>query len=620
MDILTLIIKSLKHNYKALAILIVTMIFMLFSSLNGFVQLNRFCGDLLFRLRRPLPSPNNVLIVEIDEKSKTEIGARLWSRSLYAKALHNLTDDGARLVAFDYVFENLDEHDPVGDLAFANEIKRSGNVLLSAYFYPKGKAPVLNQELFSKDALGEGFINIYDDSDGEIRSMPLMAMDVSPKGDGYNVYLTLGLEAARHVLHLGDDIGTTRSGRMKVGRRLIPVNDSGNMILNFRGPFRTYRYASFVDVLNNHFKRNLFRNKVVFIGTTVSTDSDFYLTPFSSTFGIKTLWNRIFHTSDNPSISISGVELHANVFSTIYDNKFITAIPRKIFLLLLLVVGFASGAALSPLRPRLQSMISLTIMTVIFGCSYISFVHFMVLIPFGAFVLLVFSNLIVLNILHRIHTYVIFGRYVPGYVVKQITEHPNLVHLGGENRDITILFSDIRSFSTISESMTPEQVVAMLNKYLGEMARIVYKYGGTIDKYIGDAVMAFWGAPLPHEDQTEKAVRCAVEMQKVVEANRTKWTDNENIELRIGVGLNRGGVIVGNIGSSKKMDFTIIGDAVNLASRLEGLTKQYKSKVVVSESVLEKTHDKFHVRELDYVAVKGKSKPTRIYEIIDVKD
>ena len=215
-----------------------------------------------------------------------------------------------------------------------------------------------------------------------------------------------------------------------------------------------------------------------------------------------------------------------------------------------------------------------------------------------------------------------FSKYVSADVVNDLLENPAGIALGGKKEDLTILFSDIRGFTTISEKLSPEKVVGFLNEYLTEMTSIVIEFQGTLDKFIGDAVMAFWGAPIPQKDHRERGVRTALKMHKVLDELRKKWeVDGRDYPLiRIGIGINSGEVVVGNIGSDMRMDYTVIGDHVNLASRLEGQCKTYGVGLVVSEATLNELKDRLHYRMLDSIAVKGKKEPVKIFEVFDFKD
>jgi adenylate cyclase len=220
-----------------------------------------------------------------------------------------------------------------------------------------------------------------------------------------------------------------------------------------------------------------------------------------------------------------------------------------------------------------------------------------------------------------------FSSYVTERVVNELIKHPDLAKLGGARREITVLFSDVRGFTTFSEKHSPEQVVAILNEYLGEMTNIIFKWDGTLDKFVGDEIVAFWGAPLPQPDHAELALKCALHMEQRLRELKERWEREGREPLHAGFGLNTGEVIVGNIGTEgKKMDYTVIGDNVNLGARVEGLTRKYSANIIITETTLNKIRTpimegKFgHVKVggLDIVAVKGKAEPIRIYELISL--
>jgi adenylate cyclase len=213
-----------------------------------------------------------------------------------------------------------------------------------------------------------------------------------------------------------------------------------------------------------------------------------------------------------------------------------------------------------------------------------------------------------------------FSHYVSGTLVNELVQNPDKLKLGGEKRKLTILFSDIAGFTSISERMGAEELVEFINEYLTEMTKIVINNSGTLDKYIGDAIMAFWGAPLPMEDHALKACKTAVQMQKKLAVLREEWDLSEDQQIKIRIGLNTGEVVVGNIGGQNRFDYTVMGDTVNLASRLEGANKQYGTLNMISEYTYNVVKNDVVARELDNIRVKGKEKPTRVYELIGLQE
>ncbi len=213
----------------------------------------------------------------------------------------------------------------------------------------------------------------------------------------------------------------------------------------------------------------------------------------------------------------------------------------------------------------------------------------------------------------------VFSRYVTHQVVNEILSSPEGLALGGKRKECTILFSDVRGFTSMSEKMQPEDVVHILNEYMTRMVDLVFKYEGTLDKFIGDAIMAIWGAPISHSDDTKRAVMCAIEMMEKLKLLQEKWKSEGKSPFDIGVGINVGEVVVGNIGHPERMEYTVIGDNVNLASRLESLNKEFKAHIIISQKVYDRVVDLIEVRPLEPVQVKGKIEKIMIYEVLGRK-
>jgi len=209
-----------------------------------------------------------------------------------------------------------------------------------------------------------------------------------------------------------------------------------------------------------------------------------------------------------------------------------------------------------------------------------------------------------------------FTQYVPPALIRQIMHHPELLRLGGQEKELTALFSDIRGFTTLSEGLSPTSLVEILNEYLSEMTDVIFQHWGTLDKYIGDAIMAFWGAPIAQEDHAVRACRAALEMQQTLIKLQNRWDAQGRPRIDIGVGINTGAMVVGNMGSKTRFNYTIMGDNVNLASRLEGTNKTFGTRLIISENTYQAVHKEMLVRELDLIRVKGKLKPVKIFELV----
>ena len=212
-----------------------------------------------------------------------------------------------------------------------------------------------------------------------------------------------------------------------------------------------------------------------------------------------------------------------------------------------------------------------------------------------------------------------FSRYVTNQVAEELLRNPETISPGGKNREVTIVFTDIRDFTAFSEKHTPEEVISQLNEYLSVMIDVIFEYEGTLDKFIGDAIMAVWGAPLCHDDDAFRAVRAALQMQKKLGELNEKWKSEGKEALKIGIGINTGTAIAGNIGNLRRMEYTVIGNSVNMASRIEGLTKEYKIPIIISESTYQRVHEHVTVIKLESVKIRGKSESVPLYGIVDLK-
>jgi len=328
----------------------------------------------------------------------------------------------------------------------------------------------------------------------------------------------------------------------------------------------------------------------------------------------------------SPYGEMYGIEHHANAINTILKQDFLHRPTDNQILLVLLVIGLMLGLIL----PRINIILS-SIITTLGAFGYFYYTNFYLfeeknfIMPFVApvtLIILCFISVTVVRVVsEQSEKQVIrktFSRFVSKSVVDELLKDPKKVKLGGEKKVITVLFSDIRGFTTISEGMPPEQLVVLLNEYLEAMTEIVIKYNGTLDKYIGDAIMAFWGAPIPQEDHALLCCKAAVEMISGLNRLNDKWKSEGKAPLKIGIGINSGDMVVANMGSSSRMDYTLIGDEVNTGSRLEGTNKVYGTEIIISDKTYAMVRDHVIVRELDYVRVKGKKLPVYLYELLDM--
>ena len=458
-------------------------------------------------------------------------------------------------------------------------------------------------------ALGAGHFNPLVDEDGVVRRVPMIV----ECGGAYYPSLSLAMVQAylgNTTLKLGFAEGK-ESGYSglewlelnSANRTLkIPVDRDVATLIPYRGKQGSFRYVSISDVLHDRIDPALLKDKIVLVGATAPGLMDLRSTPVAEVY--------------------PGVEVHANVIAGILDQnlKQQPAYMLGAEVLWLLLIGIALSVLLPLMSPIRAILVSVFVFAISQGLS-LGLWHYLDQVLPVANSLVMIALLFALNMSYgyffesraKRQITSLFGQYVPGEVVDEMSKHPESVSMEGESREMTILFSDVRGFTTISEGMDPKQLSLLMNEFLTPLSRIVYKRRGTIDKYMGDCIMAFWGAPLPDGGHARNAILAAIEMQAALCALQENFRERGWPPIRIGVGINTGRVSVGNMGSEVRVAYTVMGDEVNLASRLEGITKQYGVGIIVGENTRNAVAD-FMYRELDHVRVKGKDKPVAIFE------
>jgi len=478
---------------------------------------------------------------------------------------------------------------------------------------PKGAEA--NTETFtaalSGDKAGCGFFNIVGDPDGVVRrSLLALPYGRDPNRANWDLYASLEVQTLRLYLNLPNEktvlnFGGAGIASIEFGPDLVVhPDDVGRMMINYQGPPRTYPYVSFADVVQHRFSAGAFRDKIVLVGASATGIGDLRATPFGG-------------------VDFPGVEIHANVIDDILNRHFLRRGPHEALtdVIVIFLFGIPLGIWLALVRPR----------WLIFG--------FLLLIPFAWFVYSAFVHDQWLNfIIPAAFTLVpnvslvalyrvlveeqekrqlrgMFQQYVSPEVIRRLQTDPDKVL--PRKTELSVLFSDIRGFTSISEALDAQELANLLNGYLTEMTGVIFKNRGLLDKYIGDAVMAFWGAPFEEPHHAEKACRAALDMLAKLREMQAEWKAAGRPVLEIGIGINSGIASAGNMGSKRRFAYTAIGDAVNLASRLEGLNKEFGTRIVLSEFTVGLFGDaKFVTRELDLIRVKGKLKPVRIYELL----
>jgi adenylate cyclase len=631
--------------------------------------------DLRFLSRGSQAPSGEVLIAAIDERSLDKEGRWPWPRSKIARLIRILSKDGAKVIGFDVGFLEPDENSSlkyiealdkkVNDLDINNEdlskfireskrnsdndsilaeaLSKSKTPIVLGYFFhnnqaslgyklqkdeisrrikqlspsrytvwyepgveralaPVAYAPEGNLEAFTKATDFSGYFNVFPDKDGVVRWMPL-AIQCNEE-----LFPPLSLLCVWHYMGRPSrmvKVGPYGIKGIKMGERFIQTDETGSMLINFRGPAETFTHYSISDILDGSLPENTFKNKIVLVGPTAVGLYDLRNIPFSPVY--------------------PGVEVHATVIDNILNQDFLNK-PRwaKIYdLIAIIILCMGAGFAL----PRLSAVKGILFVTALF------FIHLMVArwlfinagiwfnVAYPLFGLcLVYTALTLYHYMteerERKKIKGAFSFYVSKSVMNEMLQNPDRLKLGGDKRDMTVLFSDIRGFTSISEGMSPEELVALLNEYLTVMTDIVFKYEGTLDKYIGDAIMAIYGAPIVRENHPASACHSALHMMTELKRLNEKWIKEGKNPIDIGIGINTGMMMVGNMGSEQRFDYTVMGDAVNLGSRLEGANKEYRSNILISETTYERVKDEFVCMEVDTIRVKGKHIPVRIFQLL----
>jgi len=572
---------------------VVTLLHLIASRSETFTNLENSALDMRFQLRGEIgrraesdKKAGDIVIVAVDEWTFKKLDINWpFPPTMHAKLIENLTEAGAAVIAWDNLHPQaapgcMAEEEP----ALAAAVEEAGNVIWGAKVRPDGELYDTPIPALAEACAGVGYLNMPEDRDGAIRSTRPMV------GETRSFALAIVSEYAdpeSAVLHVEPD---------------------EEYLINFRGGPATYTTLPYVDVYSNTLPDGFsFEDKIVLIGPSAPEMQDNKLHPFGE------------------GRTLPGVEIHANVVDNLLsDRHWITEAPGWLDFLVLLA-ACALAAAVVLLLPPIWAL-ALVLLSAL-GYATLDYWLFASrdyalnlvgpLLAQPTVYIFVAAFRLISEQAARARLRSTFSRYVSPDVVHELIQDPGKLKLGGDKKVLSVLFSDIRGFTSISEKMKPEELVPFLNEYLSAMSQCVLDKKGMLDKYIGDAIMAVWGAPLPNYDQAPDACRAALAMRDKLKALAPDWEKRELPPIRAGIGINTGPMIVGNIGSEQKMDFTVIGDNVNLASRLEGLTKQYRVEILISEFTREVIKDGFTVRLLDRVTVKGKEEPIGLFEVLD---
>jgi adenylate cyclase len=644
----------LKRNYKFIVISLlissfISSIYIYFPSLPS--SIDGRLRDYMFNLRGEVkPKSDSVVIIDIDEQSLQTLGQWPWSRDILSKILYNLSNAQVAVIGFDIVFAEEDrtsphkilkkldiqkENIPNFDLEFAQAIANTPTILgyqfeltdkkhinrdtpsIQTIFIEKNKkqgenylitaqGTILNIPILQDSSYSSGFFNNIPDDTGIIRSLPLI---ISYENE---IYPSLSLEALRIGLGVNkiyinyDENGITN---LQLGDFNIPTDRYGRLLINFRGKEKTFKYLSAFDIYNNDFKKEDIKNKIVLIGTSAAALMDLRATPFESIF--------------------PGVEIHANAIDNIISQDFLYKVSwvEGLNIIIIFLLTIFTFFTIKKIPIWLTPIFIISFLFAI--CYFIYYLLFNVGIVLNILfpiITIIFSGIISLligyfyEIKRREEIKNKFASKVSKNVMEELLKNIDDNKLKAQNKEVTIFFSDIRGFTNISEKINkPDLLIKYLNQYMTPMSEIIIKNNGIIDKYIGDSIMAYWNAPFDINNHADKAVISALEQLEELKKLNIILKDLDQPTINIGIGITTGIATVGEIGSIGRSDYTIIGDNVNLGSRIESLCKFYGSNLIISENTKDQLKEKYIFRYLDFVQVKGKEIPIKLWEVISLE-
>ena len=548
--------------------------------------------DRLFELRGARQPSAPIVIVTIDEASNTELHTQWpFPRAMHGAVLDRISAGGPLAIGVDLIFDRPSSRGLKDDRALSAAVARAGNVVLAAA--PTVDPQTLQQQGISLKRIDEnpplptirqgaadvGSVNVFYDADGLIRRVPLRV--------GVGERTLPGFDAALHRI------------AARAGLVVAPLPAAAEVLINFRGGPRTFPWLPYYRVLRGEIRPEAFQGKIVLVGQASKALQDFHPTPFAGLDGM------------------TGVEIHANALDTLVSGDAIREIPRWVATLVAVVTALLGSALVG----RLRALRALGAAVLVWG-----------ILTLGAIAGFALGDVWMRGMAGTIALVLGYGSTVVEHFVREQREKRRLSRffsphvlrtvvrasdkLSSRRRLVTVLFSDLRGFTSISEKLQPEQVAAMLREYLTEMTEIVFDHDGTVDKYIGDCVMALYNVPSEDPEHAIKAVRTGLAFQERTLAAAARWEAKFGVRIRNGVGINTGEAIVGILGSRQRFEYTAIGDTVNLAARLESITKDYGASIIVSESTYEHVKGVVATRELGAVTVRGKSVPVKIYAVL----
>ena len=542
----------------------------------------------LFELRGARVPVTPIIIVTIDEDSFDELDLPWpFPRALHAKLIETIAADGPIAIGVDVLFSEPSPRGPGDDEALGEAVARAGRVVLAAavtLVSEPGYTKVdFNQPLpvIRRGAAAVGPVSVPVDPDGSLRRV-LLRYSL-----GDRVFASF--DAQLHGL------------AKAAGIRVAPLPASPETLVNFRGGPRSYPWIPYHRVVRGEVPPATFRDRIVLVGTTSAILQDVYSTPFAA------------------ARTMPGVEFHANALETLLLGIAVREAPRWVSAVLALAAALAGAALVARLRALRALAAAALLGTAVAAGAVVAFAGWDVwcrpVAPTLALVL-GYGTAVVADFVREQRERSRLSRFFSPSVLAEIVRQRGELTLESHRRMVTVLFSDIRGFTALSERVAPELVVEMLREYLGEMTEVIFHHGGTVDKYVGDCVMALYNAPIDDPEHAINAVRTALALQERTFAVSARWESRLGSSVRNGVGINTGEALVGTMGARQRLEYTAIGDVVNIAAHLEALTKEYPATIIISESTYEAVKGRFLVRRLGTVGVKGRVLPVRIWGVL----
>lgn len=657
------------------SILLVIALFLSGTPILDLIELKTY--DLRFLSRGQLPPSPSVVMAVIDEKSLNTEGRWPWPRSKLAALVDILSHDEAKVIGFDIGFLEPDENSQLelisqfsrevetlgiqnpalanfirerkkhadNDLALATAIKNSSAAVVLGYFfhmneddldyrleqkeidqqlkrisaskYPlimyraqsvdgarffRAYAPEGNLAMFTEASAASGYFSLRTDGDGVVRWMPLIIQG------GEEIFPPLAVLCAWHYLgkpQLLVKIARDEVEGIQMGNRFIPTDEKGQLLINYLGPAKTFPHFSISDILSGKLPSGTFKDRIVLIGSTAMGAHDLRSTPVSPVY--------------------PGVEIHATVIDNIVTQNFL-AKPKwsKIYdLLAIITLAVLTWIAL----PRMSALTGFGFATALFAL-YIAIARWL-FVHSGVWLNIVYPLLALATNYTALTAYYYiteererqkikgaFTHYVSPVVIEEMLKDPGRLKLGGEEKVLTVLFSDLQGFTSASERYAPHEMIELLSEYYNRMTEQIFAYQGMLKEYVGDELMAIFGAPIEQIDHAERACAAALAMREHREALSEEWAKIGRPPLIARTGINSGLMLVGNLGSKYRFAYGVLGDHVNLGSRLEGLNKAYGTKILIGENTAQMVEKSFLLREIDMVQVVGRAQAVRIYELL----